>query len=82
MSSGRAPAARTAWEHYALGRSLLGAPPERRTPYLLRPHQAGDMGWVVLQHGEIYWREYGFTDAFEALGADLRIVMCSMPSSR
>ena len=25
------------------------------------------MGWVVEQHGEIYWREYGWDASFEAL---------------
>ena len=33
----------------------------------LRPPQPGDMGWVVQQHGEIYWREYGWDAGFEAL---------------
>ena len=38
---------------------------------VLRDPRPGDLGWVVLQHGEIYWREYGFTDAFESLVADI-----------
>ncbi len=25
---------------------LLGNPPQRRVPYVLRPHQPGDIGWV------------------------------------
>jgi DNA-binding MarR family transcriptional regulator/GNAT superfamily N-acetyltransferase len=51
--------------------NLLGAPPERRPPYLLRPHQPGDMGWVVRAHGLLYAREYRFDDTFEALVAEI-----------
>ncbi len=34
---------------------------------LVRDPNPGDMGWVVQQHGEIYWREYGWDRGFEAL---------------
>jgi DNA-binding MarR family transcriptional regulator/GNAT superfamily N-acetyltransferase len=40
-----------------------------RTPYLLRPHQPGDMGWVVHRHGALYAREWGYNEEFEALVA-------------
>jgi hypothetical protein len=38
---------------------------------VLRDPRPGDMGWVVQQHGEIYWREYRFDSGFESLVADV-----------
>jgi DNA-binding MarR family transcriptional regulator/GNAT superfamily N-acetyltransferase len=48
---------------------LLGEQPEPKTPYLLRAHQPGDMGWVIERHGALYAEEYGFDESFEALVA-------------
>jgi DNA-binding MarR family transcriptional regulator/GNAT superfamily N-acetyltransferase len=48
--------------------------PQRETPkvpYILRTHQPGDMGWVTHRHGILYAREYGWTDEFEALVAEI-----------
>lgn len=48
---------------------LLGGADERKAPYLLRAHRAGDIGWVVSRHGALYAQEFGWATTFEAMVA-------------
>jgi len=52
-------------------RRLLGDTPEPRAPYLLRPHQPGDLGWVVHCQAILYAEEYGWDGTYEALAAEI-----------
>jgi len=44
-----------------------------RTPYILRPLQAGDIGWVVARHGLVYGREYGWNQTIEVITAEIMV---------
>jgi DNA-binding MarR family transcriptional regulator/GNAT superfamily N-acetyltransferase len=52
-------------------RRLLGDTAEPGTPYLLRPHQPGDMGWIVHRQAILYAEEYGWDDTYEALASEI-----------
>jgi DNA-binding MarR family transcriptional regulator/GNAT superfamily N-acetyltransferase len=42
---------------------------KRPANYSIRPFRAGELGWIVHKHGELYHQEYGWDHRFEALVA-------------
>ena len=55
----------------AMGTIRFSFTPTRAAEIGLRPHRAGDMGWVIERHGALYAREYGWNCEFEALVAGI-----------
>jgi N-acetylglutamate synthase-like GNAT family acetyltransferase len=51
--------------------SLLGSQAARDGHLRLRQHRAGDIGWIVQKHGELYASEYRWNTDFEALVAEI-----------
>jgi len=49
--------------------AALGPREERRVT--IRRHRAGDLGWIIERHGELYFREYQWTEEFEGLVAEI-----------
>ena len=50
---------------------LLGGRAEPAVPYVLRPLQSGDIGWITHRQGVLYNQEYGWDETFEALVAQI-----------
>ncbi len=51
--------------------ALLGAGQDLRVPYILRPHQIGDLGWIIQRHATLYAEEYGWCEGIEAMVAEV-----------
>ncbi|WP_027054919.1 bifunctional helix-turn-helix transcriptional regulator/GNAT family N-acetyltransferase [Mesorhizobium erdmanii] len=50
---------------------LLGDKPGTKAPYILRPLQVGDIGWVTRRQGMLYTQDYGWDGTYEALVAEI-----------
>jgi DNA-binding MarR family transcriptional regulator/N-acetylglutamate synthase-like GNAT family acetyltransferase len=51
--------------------TLLGAEGAPAPHLRIRAPRAGDMGWVIHRHGEVYDQEWGWGEPFEALVAEI-----------
>src|SRR2546423_858290 len=50
---------------------LLGLSSQPQVPYVLRPHQPGDLGLVTHRQAVVYNEEYGWDETFEAFVAEI-----------
>lgn len=51
--------------------NVLESNSDLASSFLIRPHRAGDIGWIIHRHGVIYAEEYGWNETFEALTAEI-----------
>jgi DNA-binding MarR family transcriptional regulator/GNAT superfamily N-acetyltransferase len=72
LLNGLAPGQRAAlMQAFRRIRAVLDRSAEARAPYLLRPHQSGDIGWITHRQGLLYTQEYGWDESYEALVAEI-----------
>jgi DNA-binding MarR family transcriptional regulator/N-acetylglutamate synthase-like GNAT family acetyltransferase len=51
--------------------TLIEEQPDARAEVMLRVPRHGDFGWIVARHGVLYAQEYGWTENFEGLCAQI-----------
>ena len=57
--------------HLQGAQALLSGVSAENQDITLRQHRAGDMGWIIGKHGELYTQEYGWNSNFEGLVAEI-----------
>ena len=50
---------------------MLGDKAGPKTPYLLRQHQPGELGWIVHRQAILDAEEYAWDESYEALAAEI-----------
>lgn len=50
---------------------ILGGRSQSKEPYVIRPLQVGDIGWITHRQGLLYTQEYGWDETYEALVAEI-----------
>ena len=55
----------------AVQESLAAVPASQERSVAIRPYRAGDVGWAIERHGQLYSAEFGWNEEFEALVATL-----------
>jgi len=66
-----ADAVRTLVESMSSVRRLLAPASQPAVPYIVRPFQVGDIGWVIHRQSMLYAQEYGWDITYEALVAEI-----------
>lgn len=54
-----------------LAPDATGAPGPSITPYVLRAHRPGEMGWITYRQAVLYHEEFGWNEEYEALVSEI-----------